>query len=148
MLRFPLLLASTVSMIWTPIPHFFFVFSNSNLLASIIKNKLTVGITFKFLLPATIFAYGQTSSGKTYTMNRITQYAVADIYSYIEKVSKFYICCQFLDMDNNLRYLSLLAFFRLSSFPVYSPSFVNSSFFSYIAWRKSICFEVFCTGNL
>ncbi|XP_022898629.1 kinesin-like protein KIN-7F isoform X2 [Olea europaea var. sylvestris] len=34
---------------------------------------------------STIFAYGQTSSGKTYTMNRITQYAVADIYSYIEK---------------------------------------------------------------
>ncbi|KAL7156544.1 hypothetical protein ABFS83_02G017200 [Erythranthe nasuta] len=32
---------------------------------------------------STIFAYGQTSSGKTYTMNGITEYAVADIYDYI-----------------------------------------------------------------
>lgn len=35
---------------------------------------------------ATIFAYGQTSSGKTYTMNGITDYAVADICGYIEVV--------------------------------------------------------------
>ncbi|GLT57953.1 hypothetical protein SLA2020_308860 [Shorea laevis] len=34
---------------------------------------------------STIFAYGQTSSGKTYTMQGITEYAVADIYDYIEK---------------------------------------------------------------
>ncbi|MBA0625558.1 hypothetical protein Godav_003340 [Gossypium davidsonii] len=34
---------------------------------------------------ASIFAYGQTSSGKTYTMRGITEYAVADIYDYIEK---------------------------------------------------------------
>ncbi|VFQ82961.1 unnamed protein product [Cuscuta campestris] len=34
---------------------------------------------------STIFAYGQTSSGKTYTMNGITEYAVADIYDYIQK---------------------------------------------------------------
>ncbi|XP_057788493.1 kinesin-like protein KIN-7F [Salvia miltiorrhiza] len=34
---------------------------------------------------STIFAYGQTSSGKTYTMNGITDYAVADIYDYIRK---------------------------------------------------------------
>lgn len=34
---------------------------------------------------ASIFAYGQTSSGKTYTMSGITEYAVADIYDYIEK---------------------------------------------------------------
>ncbi|KAJ8762159.1 hypothetical protein K2173_007313 [Erythroxylum novogranatense] len=33
----------------------------------------------------TIFAYGQTSSGKTYTMSGITQFAVTDIYNYIEK---------------------------------------------------------------
>ncbi|KAL8150591.1 hypothetical protein V2J09_020399 [Rumex salicifolius] len=32
---------------------------------------------------ATIFAYGQTSSGKTYTMRGITEQAVADIYSHI-----------------------------------------------------------------
>ncbi|XP_047324948.1 kinesin-like protein KIN-7E [Impatiens glandulifera] len=34
---------------------------------------------------STIFAYGQTSSGKTYTMIGITEYAVADIYDYIHK---------------------------------------------------------------
>ncbi|XP_058109381.1 kinesin-like protein KIN-7F [Magnolia sinica] len=34
---------------------------------------------------ASIFAYGQTSSGKTYTMNGITEYTVADIYDYIQR---------------------------------------------------------------
>ncbi|KAL0432381.1 UNVERIFIED_CONTAM: Kinesin-like protein KIN-7F [Sesamum latifolium] len=34
---------------------------------------------------SSIFAYGQTSSGKTYTMSGITGYAVADIYDYIDK---------------------------------------------------------------
>ncbi|KAG9142519.1 hypothetical protein Leryth_017009 [Lithospermum erythrorhizon] len=34
---------------------------------------------------STIFAYGQTSSGKTYTMNGITEYSVADIYDYIQR---------------------------------------------------------------
>ncbi|CAK7346273.1 unnamed protein product [Dovyalis caffra] len=34
---------------------------------------------------STIFAYGQTSSGKTYTMRGITEYALADIYEYTEK---------------------------------------------------------------
>ncbi|PON51984.1 Kinesin-like protein [Parasponia andersonii] len=33
---------------------------------------------------STIFAYGQTSSGKTYTMNGVTEYAIADIYKCIE----------------------------------------------------------------
>ncbi|XP_039070038.1 kinesin-like protein KIN-7G [Hibiscus syriacus] len=52
-------------------------------------------IVFKHSLPersmfpaaytfASIFAYGQTSSGKTYTMRGITEYAVSDIYDYIE----------------------------------------------------------------
>ncbi|XP_051150861.1 kinesin-like protein KIN-7J [Andrographis paniculata] len=35
-------------------------------------------------LNSSIFAYGQTSSGKTYTMSGITEYAVADIYDYIK----------------------------------------------------------------
>jgi centromeric protein E len=35
---------------------------------------------------ATIFAYGQTSSGKTYTMRGVTESAIADIYDYIQKV--------------------------------------------------------------
>ncbi|CAI0378342.1 unnamed protein product [Linum tenue] len=34
---------------------------------------------------ASIFAYGQTSSGKTYTMNGITEYTVSDIFDYINK---------------------------------------------------------------
>ncbi|KVI04156.1 Kinesin, motor domain-containing protein [Cynara cardunculus var. scolymus] len=34
---------------------------------------------------ASIFAYGQTSSGKTYTMTGITEYTVADIYDYMQK---------------------------------------------------------------
>ncbi|XP_051202775.1 kinesin-like protein KIN-7H isoform X2 [Lolium perenne] len=34
---------------------------------------------------ASIFAYGQTSSGKTYTMTGITEYSVMDIYDYVEK---------------------------------------------------------------
>ncbi|KAK4789468.1 hypothetical protein SAY86_016772 [Trapa natans] len=32
---------------------------------------------------ANVFAYGQTSSGKTYTMSGVTEYAIADIYNYI-----------------------------------------------------------------
>ncbi|CAL5328169.1 unnamed protein product [Camellia sinensis] len=36
---------------------------------------------------STVFAYGQTSSGKTFTMMGITEYAIADIYDYIEKFS-------------------------------------------------------------
>ncbi|XLV03270.1 hypothetical protein S245_017607 [Arachis hypogaea] len=36
---------------------------------------------------ATIFAYGQTSSGKTYTMRGITEKAVNDIYKHIMNVS-------------------------------------------------------------
>ncbi|GMI96838.1 hypothetical protein like AT5G66310 [Hibiscus trionum] len=34
---------------------------------------------------SSIFAYGQTSSGKTYTMRGITDYAVEDIYDFIER---------------------------------------------------------------
>ncbi|CAK9148245.1 unnamed protein product [Ilex paraguariensis] len=34
---------------------------------------------------SSIFAYGQTSSGKTYTMRGVTEYSVADIYDYIHR---------------------------------------------------------------
>ncbi|KAL3844960.1 hypothetical protein ACJIZ3_002363 [Penstemon smallii] len=34
---------------------------------------------------SSVFAYGQTSSGKTFTMTGITEYAIADIYDYIVK---------------------------------------------------------------
>jgi len=35
---------------------------------------------------ATIFAYGQTSSGKTFTMRGVTESAIADIFEYIQRV--------------------------------------------------------------
>ena len=41
-----------------------------------------------FFFTASIFAYGQTSSGKTYTMSGLTEYTVADIYDYIPRVMK------------------------------------------------------------
>ncbi|KZV25965.1 hypothetical protein F511_08910 [Dorcoceras hygrometricum] len=34
---------------------------------------------------SSIFAYGQTSSGKTFTMTGITEYAIEDVYKYIQK---------------------------------------------------------------
>ncbi|KAK4490507.1 hypothetical protein RD792_001187 [Penstemon davidsonii] len=34
---------------------------------------------------SSVFAYGQTSSGKTFTMTGVTEYAIADIYDYILK---------------------------------------------------------------
>ncbi|XP_019177469.1 PREDICTED: kinesin-like protein KIN-7F isoform X3 [Ipomoea nil] len=34
---------------------------------------------------SSVFAYGQTSSGKTYTMTGITEYAISDIYDHIQK---------------------------------------------------------------
>ena len=42
---------------------------------------------FHIIFAATIFAYGQTSSGKTYTMRGITEKAVNDIYKHIMNVS-------------------------------------------------------------
>lgn len=45
---------------------------------------------------ASVFAYGQTSSGKTYTMTGITEYAIADIYEYIQKVIICLYCLHFL----------------------------------------------------
>lgn len=49
-----------------------------------VYSLLTVNLTLSLL--ASIFAYGQTSSGKTYTMNGITEQTVADIFDYIHKV--------------------------------------------------------------
>lgn len=43
---------------------------------------------FNFLV-ATIFAYGQTSSGKTFTMRGITENAIRDIYDCIKNVSDY-----------------------------------------------------------
>lgn len=66
-------------------------FSPDNLFSSSAFYRGTVSTNFLniYFISATIFAYGQTSSGKTYTMNGITEYAVADIYDYIQKVCGF-----------------------------------------------------------
>lgn len=45
--------------------------------------------TISFFIAATIFAYGQTSSGKTFTMKGITENAIKDIYEYIKNVSYY-----------------------------------------------------------
>ncbi|KAL0926639.1 hypothetical protein M5K25_002877 [Dendrobium thyrsiflorum] len=53
---------------------------------------------------ATIFAYGQTSSGKTYTMRAITESAVNDIYKHIENNSdrEFIIKISALEIYNEV----------------------------------------------
>lgn len=50
--------------------------------------KQQVNCLYHFVFSASIFAYGQTSSGKTYTMIGITEYTVADIFDYIHRVLK------------------------------------------------------------
>ncbi|KAK4485997.1 hypothetical protein RD792_008654 [Penstemon davidsonii] len=49
------------------------------------KGAKDVAISVVSGMNASVFAYGQTSSGKTYTMTGITEYAIADIYEYIQK---------------------------------------------------------------
>ncbi|OVA20417.1 Kinesin [Macleaya cordata] len=48
---------------------------------------------------SSIFAYGQTSSGKTYTMNGVTEYTVADIYNYIQKHEERVFALKFSAME-------------------------------------------------
>ena len=47
-------------------------------------------VLYELSFAATIFAYGQTCSGKTYTMNGITENAADDIFSYIKEVSSIH----------------------------------------------------------
>lgn len=57
------------------------------------EGKNTIYVVFvtsyNFIFSATIFAYGQTSSGKTFTMNGITEYSVADVYNYVQRVTVY-----------------------------------------------------------
>ncbi|CAL5328155.1 unnamed protein product [Camellia sinensis] len=46
-----------------------------------------------------LFGYGQTSSGKTFTMTGITEYAIADIYDYIEKHNEREFLLKFSAME-------------------------------------------------
>ncbi|XP_004293191.1 PREDICTED: kinesin-like protein NACK2 [Fragaria vesca subsp. vesca] len=48
---------------------------------------------------STIFAYGQTSSGKTYTMNGVTEFAVSDIYDHMERQSDREFVLKFSAME-------------------------------------------------
>ncbi|KAK1383893.1 hypothetical protein POM88_021628 [Heracleum sosnowskyi] len=50
-----------------------------------VLERLLNDLPHVYFYSASIFAYGQTSSGKTYTMLGITQYTVADIYDYIRR---------------------------------------------------------------
>ncbi|TYH34225.1 hypothetical protein ES332_D13G113500v1 [Gossypium tomentosum] len=49
---------------------------------------------------STIFAYGQTSSGKTYTMTGITEYTVADIFDYINRERAFVLKFSAIEISN------------------------------------------------
>ncbi|KAF8405327.1 hypothetical protein HHK36_010231 [Tetracentron sinense] len=48
---------------------------------------------------SSIFAYGQTSSGKTYTMSGITDFTVADIYDYIQRHEERAFVLKFAAME-------------------------------------------------
>lgn len=48
---------------------------------------------------SSIFAYGQTSSGKTYTMSAITEYTVADIYDYVQRHEERAFALKFSAME-------------------------------------------------
>ena len=52
---------------------------------------LSVDLTGCLFLAATIFAYGQTSSGKTYTMRGITDHVIEDIFEHMKNVSVLFI---------------------------------------------------------
>ncbi|EPS64209.1 hypothetical protein M569_10571, partial [Genlisea aurea] len=49
------------------------------------KGAKEVAISVLQGINSTVFAYGQTNSGKTYTMTGVTEFALADIYDYIRK---------------------------------------------------------------
>ncbi|KAL3637460.1 hypothetical protein CASFOL_018628 [Castilleja foliolosa] len=58
-----------------------------------------VAISVVHGINSTVFAYGQTRSGKTYTMTGITEYAIADIFEYIHKHSKRDFILKFSAME-------------------------------------------------
>ncbi|KAL6576089.1 hypothetical protein OROHE_000560 [Orobanche hederae] len=49
------------------------------------KGAKDVAISVVHGMNSSVFAYGQTSSGKTYTMTGITEYAISDVYEHIQK---------------------------------------------------------------
>ncbi|XP_019167258.1 PREDICTED: kinesin-like protein NACK1 [Ipomoea nil] len=83
------------SIVYKPMPHerspqptsfftFDKVFGPNSLTETVYEEGVkTVALSALMGINATIFAYGQTSSGKTYTMRGITEKAVNDIYTHI-----------------------------------------------------------------
>ncbi|KAL8034077.1 hypothetical protein ABFS82_12G003800 [Erythranthe guttata] len=63
------------------------------------KGAKDVAISVCCGINATIFAYGQTSSGKTYTMTGITEYAIQDIYNYIQEYQERDFILKFSAME-------------------------------------------------
>ncbi|KAL7224254.1 hypothetical protein ACSBR1_025671 [Camellia fascicularis] len=63
------------------------------------KEAKDVALSVVSDINSTVFAYGQTSSGKTFTMMGITEYAVADIYYYIEKHNEREFLLKFSAME-------------------------------------------------
>ncbi|KAJ1430584.1 P-loop containing nucleoside triphosphate hydrolase [Sesbania bispinosa] len=59
------------------------VFSPACLTETVYEGVKNVALSALMGINATVFAYGQTSSGKTYTMRGITEKAVNDIYNHI-----------------------------------------------------------------
>lgn len=49
--------------------------------------SITSHLSLLYYIAATIFAYGQTSSGKTYTMRGIAENVIDDIYAHIKNVN-------------------------------------------------------------
>lgn len=62
------------------------IVATNNLTNDLICSCLNEFSLTNLVLAASIFAYGQTSSGKTYTMSGITKFAMNDIFCYIQKV--------------------------------------------------------------
>ena len=90
-----------------------------------------------FLLTATIFAYGQTSSGKTFTMRGITENAVRDIFEHIKNVS------------HSSYYDLLYSFWNPLVIAVTILYLCPCCFlFDLVDARKGVCFEIFCFGDI
>ncbi|KAM3355766.1 hypothetical protein P3S68_022479 [Capsicum galapagoense] len=62
---------------------------------------------------STIFAYGQTSSGNTYTMNGITEFTVTDIYVYMQKTIES-LAREFIGKDNKTTLFASVNFVDLA----------------------------------
>ena len=83
--------------------------SVSSVIFQLFQSKLTISISF---LKGTLFAYGQTSSGKTYTMlgdqnaEGVIPKAIGEIYEYIEQVHPEHYTLIILILNPNLSFVA------------------------------------------